>query len=159
MESNKSHEQEEETSSAKVVLGIRVSPHLKEELNHEAEGCGMLTSEYGKLILESRHDSEKLEQKIKEQQKEIEVLKASLNNNGSQSSELVVAENAELRQQVTSLNNRLSIFNDKRLLYLFSQLKGKKDVVENVEGKNFDIVYQSPSDILIALIYASKLNQ
>jgi hypothetical protein len=75
-------------------------------------------------------------------------------------------EFANYKKEIESLKERLAvlvpqndIFNDERLNYLFQQLKGKKDVVENVYGDDFPISYDSLESVLIAFIYSSKLNK
>lgn len=152
-----------ETSSAKVVTGVRTQPELKMQLTNEAGECGMSTSEYCELLLLNRHDQkteiELLALKVKEQQQEMETLRAQLATTGVKELEVLQEENAQLRKIIKEQTNQLSIYSDQRLLYLFDHLKGKKDTVENAYGENFAITYQKPEHIIQALIYSTKLNQ
>ncbi|MBK8659612.1 MAG: hypothetical protein IPN22_12260 [Bacteroidetes bacterium] len=91
--------------------------------------------------------------------KEIERLKAQVASTGGKQFEVVQAENERLRKIIKEQNDQLAIYSDKRLLYLFDHLKGKKDTVENAYGENFAITYQKPEHIIQALIYSTKLNQ
>lgn len=164
-------------SSAKVVMGIRMMPTLKGELLEESSWAGMSASEYGEVILLNRHkpspEMEKLSLKVAEQQQEIELL-TQLSNNQAQEVEklktggavvdnkqleLLKKENEQLRLEIKGLNDQSAILNDQRLLFLFEHLKGKSDTVENAYGKDFNITYRSTREVLLALIYNTKLNQ
>ncbi len=150
-----------ETSSAKVVTGVRTPPELKMQLTEEAGECGMSTSEYCEMLLWNRHDhkaeAERLALKAKQQQQEIETLKAQVAA-GVKQLEVAGVENAELRKKMEELNNHLSIFSDQRLIYLYENLKGRTDTVENAYAADFTITYDTPVQVLIALIYSSELN-
>ncbi len=178
MENNESPDDGHEQSSAKIVIGVRGMPILKEELIYESSEVGLSVSEYAETILLNRHqespEMERLAKKVTEKQQEvdrltklaaeqlqeIEKLKAQVAATGNKQSELAKTENEELRNKIEELNNQLTIYSDQRLLYLFQHLKGKKDKVENAySGGNFDIVYDSPKAVLTALIYSSKLNK
>ncbi len=177
MEENEGPDDGHEKSSAKEVIGVRAIRGLKDELTHEAPGAGLSVSEYCEMILMNRHkespEMERLAQKVAEQQQEIErltklsaeqlqqfeKLKTQVATTGNQQSELFKTENAELRKKIEELNNRLTIYSDERLLYLFEYLKGKNDTVENAYGDNFKITYQSTYEVLRAILYNTKLNQ
>ena len=141
-------------SSPKVVISIKARPQLKMRLNEEAIGSGMRLSEYGELLLENRHDREVEVQRIKS---ENNALKAQLSSSTSHEPELLREENLLLKKQLSDMQNS-SILNDKRLLQLFEKLKGKKDRIKNAAGADFDIVYETVTDVLIALIYGAKIN-
>ncbi len=147
--------EESQTGSPKVVISIKARPELKMRLNEEAAASGMSLSEYGELLLENRHDSQT---EISVLESEKKALSAQLARNNTHELELVRAESAQLKKQLLELPQN-SILNDPRLLQLFEKLKGKKDRIINAEGADFDIVYETPKQVLIALIYASKLNQ
>lgn len=142
-------------SSPKVVISVKARPQLKMRLNEEAMESGMCLSEYGELLLENRHDREVEVERIKSENKE---LRAQLASSNSHELELLREENLQLKKQLLELQQN-SILKDPRLLQLFENLKGKKDRILNAEGADFDIVYETPSHVLLALIYASKLNQ
>lgn len=141
-------------SSPKVVISIKARPQLKMRLNEEAIASGMRLSEYGELLLENRHNREVELQRITSENKELRAQLASIN---SHEPELLRVENLQLKKQLSDIQNN-SILNDKRLLQLFQKLKGKKDRIKNADGADFDIVYKTVTDVLIALIYATKVN-
>lgn len=162
METN---EDETESSYAKVNVGIRTLPVLKSTLNYEALELGQTTSEYGETILANRHkykeENVKLKQVLAERDKTIAELNSQAVNTEKRGVELAAYQNeiAGLKELVAKLTAESDIFKDKRLYYLFQHLKGKKDKVDNAYGDDFDIVYNSPTAVLIALIYSCKLNK
>ncbi len=156
-------ENETGNSSSKPVTGVRTAPALKDALIKEAAEAGISLSEYCETVLYNRlkgnGESEQLAQVVAEQKKEIERLKAQVVATGGKQFEVVQAENEQLRKIIKEQNDQLAIYSDKRLLYLFDHLKGRKDTVENAYGDNFAITYQTPEHIIQALIYSTKLNQ
>jgi len=162
METN---EMEAESSSALVNIGVRGLPRLKDELNYEASGVGQSTSEYAALILYNRfkdkEELEKLKQMLAERDKTITELNANAVNTEKIGLELAAyqKEIVGLKELVAKLSSANSIFKDQRLLYLYEQVKGRKDKVENAFSDDFDIVYNSPEAVLIALIYSCELNK
>ncbi len=175
MEYNEGPDDGPDKSSAKVVTGIRMTPNLKDELITESSEAGLSVSEYGEVILMNRHkvspEAERLAQKVTEQQQEIarltklstdqfqevEKINAQLATANKQS-ELARTENEQLLKKIGELNNQLDIYSDERLLYLFENLKGKSDTVENAYGEDFQITYNSPLEILKGIIYNTQLN-
>lgn len=157
--------QETEVSQPRVNIGIRISPELKEELNYEALELGQTSSQYGETLLHNRH---MYREEIKQLTNALKVSEQTISNLqqlaiGKEKLETEVAnyrkEVHDLKAQLTKLNEQHNLLKDKRLLYLFEQLKGKKDIVENTFGDDFDIVYDSPEAVLRALIYSCKLNK
>ena len=154
-----------DTSSARVNIGIRVSPGLKDELNFEASELGQTSSEYGESILHNRHkhkeEIEKLKQTLAERDKTI----AALNTKAVSVEKLEATiatyqkEIGGFKELVAKLTAESDIFKDKRLHYLFQHLKGKKDKVDNAYGDDFEISYDSLKAVLTALIYSCKLNK
>lgn len=132
----------ETISTGRHVVGIRALPKLKHELSTESSEIGVTLSEYCESILANRHtenpELEQLRNKVAEQQSEIESLNAAL------------AIKPEPVQAP-------AILSDERLLFLFDKLKGKSDKVENAYGDDFAITYNTPQDVLIAIIYSSQL--
>lgn len=177
MEENTNPEDGQDSSSAKVVTGFRLLPILKKELIEEAGWARMSVSEYGEAILLNRHkpspELETLNKKVAEQRQEIdrltklsteqlqeiEKLKTGVAVASNRQSDQTKTENEQLRKQIEELNNQLTILDDQRLLYLFEHLKGKSDTVENAYGKDFKITYNTTREVLLALIYNTKLNQ
>jgi len=162
METN---ENELESSSAKVTFGTRIFPVLKSDLNNEALEVGLSSSEYGELILHNRHrykdELNNLKLTLELKDKTIAGLNAKIGD--SEKREAAIAnyqkEISDLKELVAKLSSENSIFQDNRLQYLFAQVKGKKDKVENTFGDDFDIVYNSPTAVLISLIYSCELNK
>ena len=149
-------------SSSKPVTGVRTAPALKDALINEAAEAGISLSEYCETILYNRHkgngENEQLAQVVAEQKKEIERLKAQVAATGGKQFEVLQAENEQLRKIIKEQDNQLAIYSDQRLLYIYENVKGKKDIVEDAYQANFGITYNSPQDVLKALIYSSKLN-
>ena len=163
METSENPDEGFETSSAKVVFGIRIAPALKETLFEEAIQAGFSASELGEMILANRHkakaENERLRELVAMHQQEIETLKAQITTDGRKQLEVAQVENAELRKQIEILKNQLIVYSDKRLLYLHENMKGKKDKVLNAYGDDFDIVYDTPYQVLLAMIYSCKLKK
>ena len=65
------------------------------------------------------------------------------------------AQLKQLQERITG-NDPLK---DERLLYLFENLEGTTDRIKDAYGKDFDVTYNSPMDVLRTLIYGTKLNQ
>lgn len=161
----KTNNNETEFAQARVNIGIRISPELKEELNYEALELGQTSSQYGELILHNRHkgkaEIEQLMQTLEQHDKAIAELKLQLADKEKLEVELTYSrkEAQELKELVAKLNAQNGLFEDKQLQFLFEQLKGKKDKVENAYGEDFDIIYDSPEALVTALIYSCKLNK
>ncbi len=155
MEPNENPDEGLETSSAKVVTGVRTHPELKMQLTEEGGDCGMSTSEYCEMILFNRHKEKAENERLRAL---VAVLQTQVSATGGKQFEVVQAELEQLRKKITEQNNQLAIFSDNRLLYLYENVKGKKDTVEDAYHPNFSITYNSTVDVLKALIYSTKLN-
>ena len=150
-----------EHGNRKIVLAARIYAELKFNLAKEAENLGISLSEHIENILLNKDN--------KPGEKEIahlkEILKqqndSAIKNNTffKTTMEKLNAENAELKKTIETINAQQTIFNDKRLLELFASLKWKKDTVETSEGKIFSITYNSPTDLLTAMIYSFQLKK
>ena len=157
--------EETEVASARVNIGIRISPQLKEELNYEALELGQTSSQYGETLLHNRHiykdEINRLTQTLSERDKTIKELQLLFSDKEKLEAEVDAKrkEIQKLNDLVAKSNAQNDLIKDKRLQYLFEQLKGKKDRVENTFGDDFDTIYDSPEAVLRALIYSSKLNQ
>ena len=171
MAQSESPDDGQEKSSAKVVTGVRTTPILKNEVMYESSEAGMSVSEYLEVILLNRHkespEMDRLTKKVTEQEQEISRL-TKMSAEQFQQIEKMKAqeaaagnkqtENDQLRKKNEELTNRLIIYSDERLLYLFEHVKGKSDTVENAYGDNFKITYQSTYEVLKAILYNTKLN-
>lgn len=155
-----------ENSTGKITTGFRCEPELKLELANEATELGIKLSEHLENTLANRHrlkaEIEQLKQTLELRDRTITEVELQLTGKEKLELELTNSrkETQKLKELVAKLTAQNGLFNDKRLNYLFDQLKGKKDKVENAySGGDFDITYNTPVDVLIALIYSSTLNQ
>lgn len=125
---------ETNNNQPKIGLSVRVSPQHKELLVQEAKQLGTTLSEHAERILLNggaiaiNDDAERLKQ-----------------------------ENAFLAKQLQSLQSQPSILNNLALLNLFEQLKGRNDEILTPDGKTLSITYNSPLDLLIAMIHSYRL--
>ena len=119
METNDTVDDLIETTSPKVVIGIRETPLFKQLFEQEAKDRGMTASEYGRVILQNRHGNkeevERLTQIVNEQQKNIEMLRLQLAERGTKQVELFNStREQQLLQEIEKLNQRLAFFSDQR---------------------------------------------
>jgi chromosome segregation ATPase len=151
----------EENSGGKPMIGARIFAKTKHELGQEAGSLGLSFSEHVENILQTRHDwkieitrlntlIKTEESKVEEFKSELDRLKAKFLDASENNKQLV----AKLQSQLEQLEGLAELLNDERLLNLFNAVKGKKDEVENADGKNFEIIYNSPKDLLYAMIYS-----
>ena len=158
-------EQTAEPSNVRVNIGIRGLPVLKGEIIREASALGQSTSEYGEAILCNRHaaraEIEQLKQVVSDRDKELEEMNTKylvLNGQFREAQEKSKSDIASQIKAAESLSKPDDILKDERLLYLFKNLKGFVNKFLGPDGSEFSITYNSPKDVLIALIYATKLN-
>lgn len=149
---------EQGETTTKTVTSVRMSPTLKKRLTDEAKRCGMSTSEYCDLMLLNREESAPLHRRIIQLEVEIDVLKKTIEETKA-TSQLQIAEKSQLTAEVSHWKNQAETLNDSRLLFLFDKLRGKSDKVENAYGEDFEIIYDSPQKVLIALVYSTKLHK
>lgn len=149
---------ESEENATKTVTSVRMSPALKKRLTDEARRCGMSTSEYCDLILHNREESAPLHHRIIQLEAEIGALRKTLEESQA-TTQRQIAANSQLTAELSHWKNQAEIFKDPRLQFLFGKLRGKSDKVENAYGDDFEIIYDSPQKVLIALIYSTKLNK
>lgn len=134
-----------ENSAQKVVVGVRCTPDLKNELIIESQNIGISLSEYCENILLNKR---LLKNNNKDFQLEIENLKKANNS--------LTEENTNLKNEIKVSITDNSLLGNKRLIQLFEILKGKSDQIKLDNGETFDIVYQQPKDLLEAMIYSFK---
>ena len=151
---------------AKTVLGIRVPPVLKSELYQEADKIGVPVSELGLNILLNRKkdkdEIEKLKQLVSERDKKNEELNLQIMILKGKHHDALEKTKRESAAQLKQLQERITgndPLKDERLLYLFENLEGTTDRIKDAYGKDFDVTYNSPMDVLRTLIYGTKLNQ
>jgi hypothetical protein len=133
----------------KVVISVKGLPTLKMDLSKEAEASGMTLSEYCEMLLANRHNRVSENQQLLSENMQLKLRLDEV--------ALLKKENLHLKEELAE-ERQNSILNDPRLKLLFDRLRGQKDMVENAGGENFNIVYNSPREILVALIYSSKFN-
>lgn len=149
---------EENSSNARLVLGVRVSPQLKFTLTNEAESAGVSLSEYCESLLANRNAERYELEKLKADKARLTsaMAKTTSENVG------LIEDNERLKKEIFAKQTvplapqPPTILSDQRLLALFEELRGKSDTVKNAYGDDFDIVYKTPSDLLTAIIYSTK---
>jgi hypothetical protein len=153
-------------SDAKVMMGLRLSAKTKLELCAEADDLGITLSEHSENILLNRHtvfeELLKARSDIEGEQKKLEELKLQFQHFKAQHFD--ITENYKMRLQnklteISELNAALGLYADARLLQLFAGVHGKKDEIENADGENFEVTYNSPKDLLTAMIYSYELKK
>ena len=143
----------------KIVLAARIYAELKFKLTREAENLSISLSEHIENILlnKDNNPSEKEIANLKEIVKQQNDCAIKNNNFFKSTMEKLNSENAELRKMIETMGAQQAIFNNKRLLLLFAELKGQKDVVLSLNGEKFAITYNTTTDLLIAMIYSFQL--
>ena len=149
-----------ENSTGKITTGFRCEPELKLELANEATELGIKLSEHLENTLANRHklraETEQLKAENKKLQSDLElkgadVLKLTAVN------EIQKKELEELKLKAAQDSKRLALFNHPFLINLFDKLKGRDDTVEAVDGKKYSFKYNSPVDVVEAMIFSFKL--
>jgi predicted nuclease with TOPRIM domain len=154
-------EEIQNNGSRKIVVGVRCYPELKLKLIKEAKELGITISEHAenillnkdkllgeKSILESEID--KLEKSLTETVEELDLCRKEY----TESYKKLEEKNHELIKTNGELKDQVLLYNDKRLLELFSLVKGKKDTISLANGQSFIVHYNSPKDLLHAMIYS-----
>ncbi len=136
-----------ETATAKVTAGFRCEPELKKQLIEEADSSGICLSEYLEAIVNNRDVIGK--ERI-EWERETAAYQEKINRLEEELQKLISHTGGMSRQ---------SNSDDKRLQYLFENLKGKSDTVEDPYHPNFPITYNTAEDVLRALIYSCALKK
>ena len=153
-------------SGGKPMMGVRLPAITKKEVGDEAGAKGMTMSEYVENILQTRHDGDKeiarLKELLKQEQLKVEEQKSELARFKARHFDTTEAHKqsiTKLQSEIAELKAVADLLMDERLLQLFSEVKGRKDEIENAKGKNFSIIYQKPLDLLKAMIYSFKLKK
>ncbi len=145
----------------KINIGVRCYSELKIKLVAEAMNLGITLSEYCENIFLNKDNI------LSENQNYINEI-AALNQviaevkkayEEATSKHLTVlkevkSENANLKNEVDILKDQVILFTDKQLLFLFEKIKGQKDVIDTPDGRKRTVVYNSPKDLLEAMIYS-----
>lgn len=164
MEIDKIEEEFYENGNRKINIGVKTLPEIKLNLAEQARQIGITLSEHCENIL-SNHSSllseiDDLRIRVEELNSIIKGLRKELETNNDtkykNENEVLKREKTLLANKVTELNSNLGIYTDTRLLNLFSRVKGKKDVISTDNGE-MHIIFNSPKDLLLALIYSYTL--
>lgn len=149
------------TGNRKIVLAARIYAELKFNLAKEAENLSISLSEHIENILlnKDNNPSEKEIAHLKEIVKQQNDCAIKNNNFFKTTMEKSNTENVELKKMIETMRIQLAIFNDKRLLQLFTELKGQKDVVVSLNGEKFPLTYNTTKDLLTAMIYSFQIEK
>ena len=155
MEIEKIEEEIFENGNRKINIGVRAYAELKLKLTEESNSLGISLSEHCEKILIT-HSS--LLDKIKILTDEVEELKQK--NTSVESSlpkfdllsynkktQKLNDENSFLKKKVMELNSNQQIYSDQRL---------ESDIIITDNGE-MNIIYNTPKDVLLALIYSYKI--
>lgn len=132
-----------EPETGRQIISIRALPALKNHLLQEAMQLGITLSQHCENLISTTL-------KIKQDLAAIRLSEAEK-----------IKEIKDLKNEIAAKSITVTgsaILSDERLLFIFSKLKGTKDRVKNAFGKDFDITYNSPEDVLKSLIYFTNLN-
>lgn len=148
-----------EGGNRKTMLGVRLFHELKHKLTEEAKERGITLSEYCEniLALNEAVSTEKLIliQDLEQSQANLLLFTENMSKEKAQHKlEIVKAqmEISQLKKQVEDTKPQLALVNHERLLFLFNQLKGKKDSINLPDGKLREFLYEEPKDLLEAMI-------
>ena len=147
----------------KINIGLRCYAELKFKLTEEAQNLGISLSEYCENILLNKDTILAANQNFINEmqvlnQEMIEVLKTFEETKSNYQTELkkVKSENDSLKREVHELNNQVALFTNKQLLFLFEKVKGQKDLIDAPDGQKYTVTYNSPKDLIEAMIYSFK---
>ena len=150
----------------KLVIGVRCPPEQKLFLAKEANDLGITLSEHCENILLNREGLLKEKENALKEAILLKAKVAELNSCLASSSakyqdeiEKIKIENTDLKKKTIAMNDQMALFTDKRLLDLFTRVKGKKDTIETPEGQKYFVSYDQPKDLLEAMIYSYKYKQ
>jgi hypothetical protein len=164
MDIDKIEEEIFENGNRKINIGVRAYSELKLKLSDEAQGLGISLSEHCENILITHAG---LLEKVSELTKTVEILKQKNTSLESSLAEidltrfntkikLLTNENSLIKKSLEELKSNQQIYSDLRLIYLFNKVKGKSDSIITDNGE-LNLVYNTPKDVLLALIYSYKL--
>lgn len=121
-------------NNTKTVLSVRILPEEKQRLIEQANALGIKLSEHAENIL-------------------LNAQKIQVNDE----TDNLKREKLELVTQVRQLTDQLTLLKNPTLIKLFEQVKGMKDEVTATDGKTYTITYNTPADLLLAMILSYKL--
>ena len=153
-----------ENGNRKITIGVRAYSELKLKLSDEAIALGISLSEHCENILithagllEEVNTLKSLLEEITQKNANLEDVLASNNLQQYKNKINILSdENLLLKKNILELKSNQEIFLDSRLAYLFNRVKGKQDTILTDTGQ-MNITFNSPKDVLQALIYSFKL--
>lgn len=128
-------------NTTKVVLAFRVNPEIKAQLATDAEKHGLTVSEFGELLLANRGAADEA----------IKSLQAKLNHKEQELQQL--RKGGQIKPHGLILPQTCV----DRLKFLFDQVKGTHDWVDDPYGEDYFVTYETLEDFLTALIFATKI--
>lgn len=131
----------------KSVLSIRCHPDFIMQLSKRAEKIGTSLSAYCEmLLLTAEANLDKIENL------EDELIRAKRD---------VVKGQVESKSTESIANKDIEegILENPQLISLFQQIKGRKDLIRMPNGEVYNVIYSSPKDLLMAMIYSFHLEK
>lgn len=137
-----------EVQPNKIVLGIRCQPDLVSQIDTRAELLGISRSAYAETLLVT---SEANRSRIEGLEGELSKVKRDLFR--------ATSKIDKLEAQISEQHSMLEIFDEPKLLALFDKLNGTTDVIKSPDGESIAVSYNTPKDVLMAMIYCFKLKK
>ena len=162
MNSKKNKEKIFKNGNRKVNIGVRASAELKLKLSEESNSIGKTISGYCENILINRFSLQNktltdLAEDLKQKNNSLESSLLQMDvSNYKKNIQKLNDENSLLKKRIIELNSNLQIYSEPQLLHLFNKVKGKSDKIKTNNGE-ISIIYNSPIDVLFALIHSFKI--
>ena len=164
MDIDKIEEEIFENGNRKINIGVRAYSELKLKLSDEAKVLGISLSEHCENILITHagllEEVNKLTKSLEDLKQLNNSLESSLNevdiNRFNAKIKQLNDDNVQLNKVLMELKSNQQIYSDLRLQYLYNKVKGKSDNIITDNGE-LNIVYNTPKDVLLALIYSYKI--
>lgn len=153
-----------QNGNRKVNIGVRAYPELKFNLIDASNALEVSLSEYCENILITHpgllEEVNKLNLQVEDLKQKIANQERSLASNDQlkfkSKINTLFEENALLKKNIEELNLNHEIYSDSRLAYLFKAVKGQRDTIITDAGE-MNITFNTPKDVLLALIYSHTL--
>ncbi len=151
-----------ENATSKITTGFRCDPELKLQLADEATELGISLSEHLENILCNRNAFAIEKAQLKGEVEKHKMDKEVQSNEISKLKNELETQKKEIEQlniKVKGATTVSGFLSHPFLLNLFNRLKGQKDTIDGFDGKKYSFQYNSPSDLLLAMIYSFKLKK
>lgn len=151
------------SDNVKAVLSFRVPPQLKIQLAAEASNLGITLSDHCESIIMNRYSAlgelMQLKKELNEKHQKIFAQALEFSTVNAVASEVkhlpVPADNAQLKP----VGHLDELLDNPQLLELFKQLKGTEDRIPLSSGEKMDIIYRTPKDVLLGMIYSFSVTK